>query len=173
MNQIHVQTVLASNGARVAAAGRGKRVFDFGARRTHGIDAALLAARAFYIAGIDATSNVLASNEGRTKLSRHKPILPGRKQVFRQEKMEWLWPTSLREPEVQPLRSNFRLRQLRAGRFLGFLAKPFEIGAHHRDLSLQAARRGAQCIDGRFGIPEALFRPGVSDLSTHILIRLC
>jgi nicotinate phosphoribosyltransferase len=60
MNQIHVQTVLASKGARVATAARGKKVVDFGARRTHGIDAALLAARAFYIAGIDATSNVLA-----------------------------------------------------------------------------------------------------------------
>jgi nicotinate phosphoribosyltransferase len=60
MNQIHVQTVLASKGARVATAARGKTVVDFGARRTHGIDAALLAARAFYIAGIDATSNVLA-----------------------------------------------------------------------------------------------------------------
>jgi nicotinate phosphoribosyltransferase len=60
MNQIHVQTVLASKGARVAAAARGKKVVDFGARRTHGIDAALLAARAFYVAGIDATSNVLA-----------------------------------------------------------------------------------------------------------------
>jgi nicotinate phosphoribosyltransferase len=60
MNQIHVQTVLASKGARVAAAARGRTVVDFGARRTHGIDAALKAARAFYIAGIDATSNVLA-----------------------------------------------------------------------------------------------------------------
>jgi nicotinate phosphoribosyltransferase len=60
MNQIHMQTVLASKGARVAAAARGKKVVDFGARRTHGIDAASLAARAFYIAGIDATSNVLA-----------------------------------------------------------------------------------------------------------------
>ena len=60
MNQIHVQTVLASKAARVAAAARGKKVVDFGARRTHGVDAALLGARAFYIAGIDATSNVLA-----------------------------------------------------------------------------------------------------------------
>lgn len=60
MNQIHVQTVLASKGARVAAAARGRTVVDFGARRAHGIDAAVKAARAFYIAGIDATSNVLA-----------------------------------------------------------------------------------------------------------------
>ncbi len=60
INQVHVQTVLASKGARVVAAARGRKVVDFGARRTHGIDAALAAARAFYIAGIDATSNVLA-----------------------------------------------------------------------------------------------------------------
>jgi len=60
MNQIHVQTVLASKGARVVAAARGRTVVDFGARRSHGIDAALKAARAFYIAGVHATSNVLA-----------------------------------------------------------------------------------------------------------------
>ena len=60
MNQIHVQTVLASKGARVAAAARGRKVVDFGARRAHGIDAAVKGARAFYIAGVHATSNVLA-----------------------------------------------------------------------------------------------------------------
>lgn len=60
MNQIHVQTVLASKGARVAAAARGRKVVDFGARRTHGIDAAVKGARALYIAGIHATSNVFA-----------------------------------------------------------------------------------------------------------------
>jgi nicotinate phosphoribosyltransferase len=60
MNQIHLQTVLASKAARVVAAARGRKVIDFGARRTHGIDAALKAARAFHIAGVDGTSNVLA-----------------------------------------------------------------------------------------------------------------
>src|SRR4030095_9895441 len=40
---------------------------------------------------------------------------------------------------------NFRLRQLRARCLLAFLAKPFEVGAHERDLSL--ARRVAQHID--------------------------
>jgi nicotinate phosphoribosyltransferase len=60
MNQVHLETVLASKAARVTAAARGRKVVDFGARRTHGIDAALKAARAFYIAGIHATSNVLA-----------------------------------------------------------------------------------------------------------------
>jgi len=60
MNQVHLQTVLASKGARVAAAAQGRTVVDFGARRTHGIEAAVQAARALYIAGVAATSNVLA-----------------------------------------------------------------------------------------------------------------
>jgi len=60
MNQIHLQTVLASKAARVVEAAAGRPVIDFGARRMHGIDAAQKAARAFYIAGVAATSNVLA-----------------------------------------------------------------------------------------------------------------
>ena len=60
MNQVHLQTVLASKAWRVVSAARGRTVVDFGSRRMHGIDAALKAARAFYIAGVDSTSNVLA-----------------------------------------------------------------------------------------------------------------
>jgi len=60
MNQIHAQTVLASKAARIVAAARGRSVIDFGTRRAHGIDAALKGARAFSIAGVQATSNVLA-----------------------------------------------------------------------------------------------------------------
>jgi nicotinate phosphoribosyltransferase len=60
MNQVHVQTVIASKAARVVAAAAGRKVVDFGARRTHGIDAALAAARASYVAGVQGTSNVLA-----------------------------------------------------------------------------------------------------------------
>jgi len=60
MNQIHVQTVLASKAQRVVAAASGRPVVDFGARRMHGIDAALKAARAFWIGGVASTSNVLA-----------------------------------------------------------------------------------------------------------------
>lgn len=52
MNQMHVQTLLASKARRA--------VIVFGARRMHGIDAALKAARAFHIGGVAATSNVLA-----------------------------------------------------------------------------------------------------------------
>jgi nicotinate phosphoribosyltransferase len=60
MNQVHLQTVLASKAARVVAAAEGRAVVDFGPRRMHGVDAAIKAARAFHIAGVSATSNVLA-----------------------------------------------------------------------------------------------------------------
>lgn len=63
MNQVHLPTLLASKAARVAIAAEGRTVIDFGLRRMHGYDAALKAARAFYVAGIDATSNVLAGRE--------------------------------------------------------------------------------------------------------------
>ncbi len=62
MNQIHIQTLLASKARRVVAAAKGRPVVDFGCRRMHGIDAALKAARAFHIAGVAATSNVLAGS---------------------------------------------------------------------------------------------------------------
>ena len=60
MNQMHVQTLLASKARRVVDAASGRAVIDFGARRMHGIDAALKAARAFHIGGVAASSNVLA-----------------------------------------------------------------------------------------------------------------
>src|SRR5690606_30768357 len=53
MNQVHLQTVLASKAARVVEAAQGRQVVDFGLRRMHGIDAGLKAARAFHIAGVD------------------------------------------------------------------------------------------------------------------------
>jgi nicotinate phosphoribosyltransferase len=60
LNQVHLATVAASKAARVVAAARGRTVVDYGLRRTHGADAGVKAARSFYIAGVDATSNVLA-----------------------------------------------------------------------------------------------------------------
>ncbi len=63
MNQVHLQTMLASKAHRVVEAARGRPVIDFGARRMHGTDAALSAARAFWIAGVNATSNVLAGKQ--------------------------------------------------------------------------------------------------------------
>ena len=60
LNQVHFQTLVASKAARIADAAAGRTVVDFGLRRYHGIDAGLKAARAAFIAGVDATSNVLA-----------------------------------------------------------------------------------------------------------------
>ena len=62
LNQINFQTMIATKAARVvlAAAGEGESVIDFSPRRDHGVDAAMKAARAFFIAGVDATSNYLA-----------------------------------------------------------------------------------------------------------------
>ena len=63
MNQVQLQTMLASKAHRVVTAARGRSVIDFGARRMHGTDAALNSARAFWIAGVNATSNVLAGKQ--------------------------------------------------------------------------------------------------------------
>jgi nicotinate phosphoribosyltransferase len=60
MNQIQLATMAASKAARVVCAARGRSVVDFGVRRMHGTDAGIKEPRAFYLAGVDATSNVLA-----------------------------------------------------------------------------------------------------------------
>ncbi len=60
INQVQLQTMLASKAHRVVTAAQGRSIIDFGARRMHGTDAAVNAARAFWIAGVNATSNVLA-----------------------------------------------------------------------------------------------------------------
>jgi nicotinate phosphoribosyltransferase len=60
MNQMHVQSVLATKASRIVNAAAGRPVLDFGLRRIHGADNGLKAARAFHVAGVTATSNVLA-----------------------------------------------------------------------------------------------------------------
>ncbi len=60
MNQITLATALASKAARIVSAAQGRAVVDFAARRMMGIEAAVEGARAFYIAGVESTSNVLA-----------------------------------------------------------------------------------------------------------------
>jgi nicotinate phosphoribosyltransferase len=62
MNIVHFQTLIATKARRVVDAAAGRRVVDFGMRRTHGAEAALMAARASYVAGVHATSNVLAGS---------------------------------------------------------------------------------------------------------------
>ncbi|MGM0481010.1 MAG: nicotinate phosphoribosyltransferase [Pseudomonadota bacterium] len=63
MNQLHLQTLLASKAARIALAAGTKAVLDFGARRVHGIDAGIKGSRAMVIGGIAATSNMLAGQQ--------------------------------------------------------------------------------------------------------------
>ena len=46
LNIVHFQTLIASKAARVVLAAPGKLLVDFGMRRAHGEEAALLAARA-------------------------------------------------------------------------------------------------------------------------------
>ena len=60
LNACHLQSVLASKAARVVMAAGGRDLAEFGLRRSHGIDAALKAARCAWIAGFGSTSNVLA-----------------------------------------------------------------------------------------------------------------
>ena len=60
LNQITFQSAVASKCARVVAAADGREIVDFGLRRVHGAEAGISTARAFYIAGASATSNVMA-----------------------------------------------------------------------------------------------------------------
>lgn len=60
MNQVHLQTLIASKAARVVLAADGRGLVDFGLRRTHGTESGLFGARASRIAGFNATSNVEA-----------------------------------------------------------------------------------------------------------------
>jgi nicotinate phosphoribosyltransferase len=67
LNQLDFQTVIATKAARVVLAagggepGAGGSVIDFSARRDHGTEAAIKAARCAAIAGCGATSNVAAA----------------------------------------------------------------------------------------------------------------
>lgn len=60
LNQLNFQTLIATKAARVVQAAEGGPVLEFGLRRAQGIDGGLSAARAAYIGGCAATSNVLA-----------------------------------------------------------------------------------------------------------------
>jgi len=59
LNIMNFQTLIATKGARVRWAAHGDPVIDFGLRRAHGPDGALMASRAAYIGGVEASSNVL------------------------------------------------------------------------------------------------------------------
>jgi nicotinate phosphoribosyltransferase len=67
LSVINFQTMVATKAARVVEAarldGRERAVVDFGTRRAHGPDAAVMAARAAYLAGCAGTSNVEAGHK--------------------------------------------------------------------------------------------------------------
>jgi nicotinate phosphoribosyltransferase len=63
LNAVGFQTLVASQGARVTLAAGERTWVDFGARRAHGVDAGLGAARSAFLAGAAATSLVAAGRE--------------------------------------------------------------------------------------------------------------
>ena len=63
INQVNLQSLIATKAARCTWAAQGKTLVDFSLRRAHGTDAGMKAARSSHIAGFASTSNVLA---GRT-----------------------------------------------------------------------------------------------------------
>ena len=60
INLLNFQSMIASKAARCRLAASHRRLADFGLRRAHGAEAGLLAARACYLAGFDATATVEA-----------------------------------------------------------------------------------------------------------------
>ncbi|MDQ2052401.1 nicotinate phosphoribosyltransferase [Natronolimnohabitans sp. A-GB9] len=64
INQVGYQSLIATKASRmrdvIDRRGDGQRLVDFGSRRSHGTDAGIKAARAAYVGGFDATSNVAA-----------------------------------------------------------------------------------------------------------------
>jgi nicotinate phosphoribosyltransferase len=63
LNAVYYPTLVASKAARCVGAAPGKPLVDFGMRRMPGTEASVAAARACYLAGFAATSNVLAGRE--------------------------------------------------------------------------------------------------------------
>ncbi len=60
LSLINFDTLVASKAARVMGAAQGRAVLEFGSRRAHGPEAGVRAARAAYVGGCAATSNVMA-----------------------------------------------------------------------------------------------------------------
>jgi nicotinate phosphoribosyltransferase len=60
INQVNLQSLIASKAARCVHAAKGRAVVDFSLRRAQGIDAGMKVARASYIGGCTSTSNTLA-----------------------------------------------------------------------------------------------------------------
>ena len=60
---INHQSLIATKANRIVRAAEGREVYEFGARRSHGVDAALMGSRAAFIGGCAGTTQVLAAKE--------------------------------------------------------------------------------------------------------------
>ena len=69
MNAVQFDTLVATKAARCVLAADGRSVVDFGFRRAHGLDAGIRAARAAWLGGCAATSNVEAGRRFRIPIS--------------------------------------------------------------------------------------------------------
>ncbi len=88
LNAIHYATAVTTKAARCVAAASGRPVVDFGLRRTPGIEGGAVAARASFLAGFSATSNVFAGARFAIPISgtvAHSFIeaLPNEREAFR------------------------------------------------------------------------------------------
>ncbi|NLO62262.1 MAG: nicotinate phosphoribosyltransferase [Clostridiaceae bacterium] len=63
LTTINHQSLIATKASRIARAASGRTVFEFGARRAQGYDAAVLGARAAYIGGVTGTSCTIAGQQ--------------------------------------------------------------------------------------------------------------
>lgn len=59
---VNHQTLIATKANRVVRAAKGRTVFEFGARRAHGYDAAIYGARAAYIAGVHGSATTISDS---------------------------------------------------------------------------------------------------------------
>lgn len=60
LSLVNHESLIATKANRIVMASQGRKVSDFGARRSHGFDAALFGAKASYLGGVDSTATVLA-----------------------------------------------------------------------------------------------------------------
>ena len=77
LSVMNFQTMVATKAARISYASKGKPFLDFGARRAHGRDAAILSSRASYIGGAIPKIKISSSD---------KTTLPFNKQIYRKSR---------------------------------------------------------------------------------------
>ena len=63
LSLVNHESLIATKANRIVLAAKGRTVSDFGARRSHGFDAAFFGAKASYIGGVNSTATVLAGKK--------------------------------------------------------------------------------------------------------------